>query len=160
MLVATGCGMVDNVLNMAGRTAWTLANVVTALVVDVALNLLLVPRFGILGAAVAWAAAILANNLIPLGQVAFSLRLHPFGRGTLIAAALAIGCYGVLPGVAVLVLGRDLPVLLGVVALATALYGTGLWAARDPLRLTGLRAELRAVRQGRAPAVVGHRAAP
>ena len=31
MVVATGCGTVDTVLAMAGRTSWTLANVVLAL---------------------------------------------------------------------------------------------------------------------------------
>jgi len=35
MLVATACGMVDMLLNMAGRTAWTLANSLLALVVMV-----------------------------------------------------------------------------------------------------------------------------
>jgi hydrogenase-4 component E len=37
MLVATACGMVDMLLNMAGRTSWTLANSLVALAVMVAL---------------------------------------------------------------------------------------------------------------------------
>lgn len=97
MLVATMCGMVDVVLNMAGRTTWTLANSVLALGIMVGLDLLLIPRYGIVGAAIGWAASILANNLVPLGQVVVWLRLHPFGAGTWRAAALASVCFGALP---------------------------------------------------------------
>jgi O-antigen/teichoic acid export membrane protein len=144
MLVATGCGMVDTVLNMAGRTTWTLANAVGALVVDVVLNLLLIPRLGILGAALAWAAAIAVNNLVPLAQLAVSLGLHPFGRGTAVAGALAVLAFGVVPGAAALALGRSLPVLVAATAAGAALYAAGTWAARDPLRLSALRAVRRA----------------
>jgi O-antigen/teichoic acid export membrane protein len=139
MLVATGCGMVDNVLNMAGRTTWTLANAVLALVLDVALNFLLVPRIGILGAAVAWAVAIAANNLLPLAQLGWSMGLHPFGRGPAIAAGLAAACFGVLPLVAVVLAGRTPPVLIATTVAGAALYVAGLWAARGPLRLSALR---------------------
>ncbi|HET9516930.1 MAG TPA: MATE family efflux transporter, partial [Actinoplanes sp.] len=41
MLVATGCGMVDMVLAMAGRTSWNLVNVGIALAVTVVLDVLL-----------------------------------------------------------------------------------------------------------------------
>jgi O-antigen/teichoic acid export membrane protein len=139
MLVATGCGMVDNVLNMAGRTTWTLTNALLALALDVALNFLLVPRIGILGAAVAWAAAIAANNLLPLAQLGWSMGLHPFGRGTAVAAGLAVACFGALPLAAAVLAGRTLPVLIGTTVVGVALYGAGLWAARGPLRLSALR---------------------
>ena len=152
MLVATGCGRVANVLNMAGRTTWTLANAVLALVLDVALNFLLVPRIGILGAAVAWSVAIAANNLLPLAQLGFAERLHPFGPGTGIAAGLAATCFGVLPLVAAVLAGRTPPVLIGAAVAGTVLYLGGLWAAREPLRLSALGAvRRRPGPQGRAP---------
>ena len=56
MLVATGCGMVDMVLTMAGRTSWNLGNVLLALGVNVGLDLLLIPEHGVLGAAIGLAA--------------------------------------------------------------------------------------------------------
>jgi O-antigen/teichoic acid export membrane protein len=146
MLVATGCGMVDIVLNMAGRTTWTLANAGLALTMNVALNLLLIPPLGILGAAIAWAAAIAVNNLLPLAQLGLSLGLHPFGPGIAAAAGLAVLCFGLVPGTAVLAFGRSLPVLVGATVLGTGVYGLGLWAARGPLRLSALRA----LRRGRA----------
>ena len=89
MLFATGCGMVDIVLSMAGRTTWNMVNVIIALAVDIALNLILIPHIGIVGAAVAWCAALVVNNALPLAQIGIAMRLHPFGRGTLFAGALA-----------------------------------------------------------------------
>ncbi|MBB6033385.1 MATE family efflux transporter [Phytomonospora endophytica] len=131
MLVASACGTVDTVLAMSGRTSWQLSNVITALVVNVAVNLWLIPRIGVLGAAVGWAAAVLANNLIPLAQLAFAERLHPFGRESGLAMAATAVCFGVLPTTAGLVLGGGarLPVAIcGGVA-----YAVLLWRLRGPL---------------------------
>ena len=97
MLLATGVGMVDLVLIMGGRTALNLGNAVAALVTNVVLDLLLIPRLGLLGAAIGWAAAIWVANLAPLAQVWRHMRLHPFGTGTGTAAALAVTCFAVLP---------------------------------------------------------------
>jgi O-antigen/teichoic acid export membrane protein len=97
MLVATGCGMVDTLLNMAGRTSWTLGNSLVALAVMVGADLMLIPRLGILGAGIGWAAAIVVNNALPLTQLIVSLRLHPFGAATLRAGALSLACFGALP---------------------------------------------------------------
>ena len=55
------------------------------------------PAAGHLGAAIGWAAAILANNLLPLTQLLLAYGLHPFGRATLAAMALAGTCFGLLP---------------------------------------------------------------
>jgi O-antigen/teichoic acid export membrane protein len=135
MLVATGCGMVDMVLSMAGRTSWNLANVVTALGVNLGVDLLLIPRLGALGAAIGLAAATLTNNLVPLAQIAVVLRLHPFGRGTLAAAALALCCFGAIPlGVRALA-GPSLASALAAGALGLAGYLTGAYHLRKALAL-------------------------
>lgn len=97
MLVATGCGAVDVVLTMAGRSTWTMANALAAVALNLVLNVVLIPRMGVLGAAIAWAAAILLRNLLPLAQLALHLRLHPFGRTTAAAAVLALLCAGAVP---------------------------------------------------------------
>lgn len=143
MLVATACGMVDVMLTMAGRTRWSLANVVTALVVNVGLNLLLIPRYGITGAAIAWAVAILVTNVVPLAQVWHAYGLHPFDRGLLTACVLAACCFGVLPLAALLVFGGAL-VATGVGALVgLAVYAAALWRLRRTLHLDVLLAALR-----------------
>jgi hypothetical protein len=68
MLIATASGQVDTVLMMAGKSTWNLAKAVLALVVQLGLDLLLLPHLGILGAAIGWAVSILVANLVPLGS--------------------------------------------------------------------------------------------
>jgi O-antigen/teichoic acid export membrane protein len=140
MLFATACGMVDMLLNMAGRTSWTLANSVLALVVMVGVDLLLIPRMGILGAGIGWSAAIVANNALPLTQLYVSMGLHPFGRATLNAAALAAGCFGVLPGAALLLFSGDLVAAAVAVLAGAALYAVACLRLRAVLGLPELSA--------------------
>jgi O-antigen/teichoic acid export membrane protein len=136
--------MVDNVLSMAGRTSWNLANVVTALGVQLAIDLPLIPRLGALGAAIGLATAIVTNNLVPLAQVAGVVRLHPFGRGTLTAAALALVCFGALPLALVATLGAH-PTTVAVAILGG---GTAYVAGATRLRRAlGLAAFVAAVRR-------------
>ncbi|MGH3750966.1 MAG: polysaccharide biosynthesis C-terminal domain-containing protein, partial [Micromonosporaceae bacterium] len=137
MLLTSSCGMVDVMLAMTGPTTWNLANVSIAVALNLGLNLLLIGKLGIVGAAVAWTAAIALKNLLPLAQLA-RRGLHPYGRGTVTAAALAMACFGVLPTAAGAVFGWGLPVLATAVTVGTACYLTGLWRLRDPLNLTAL----------------------
>jgi O-antigen/teichoic acid export membrane protein len=135
MLVATGCGMVDMVLAMAGRTSWNLVNVLVALAVTVGLDLLLIPAYGALGAAIGLAGAMLANNLLPLIQVGRTTGLHPFGRGTRAAAVLSVTCFGVLPWVVTALAGRSAAGLSLALAVAVPAFGFGAWLLRKPLAL-------------------------
>jgi O-antigen/teichoic acid export membrane protein len=145
MLFATGCGMVDTVLNMAGKTAWTFYNALAATVVNVVANLLLIPPYGIFGAAVAWSLAILVNNLVPLVQLRWAMGLHPFGRGTLTAAGLAVACFGVPPLLSRLAFGTDPLVLVAVAVLGAVAYTAAAWRLRRVLQLDALRS----IRRGR-----------
>ncbi len=140
MLVATGCGMVETVLNMAGRTTWNLANAVLALAVNVTVDLLLIPDLGILGAAIGWAAAILTTNLVPLAQVGASLGLHPLGPGTWLAMLLAAGCFGLVPLIARLTAGSGSVPLIVSLAAGTAVYLGLCWRFRQRLDLDALLA--------------------
>jgi O-antigen/teichoic acid export membrane protein len=139
MLVATGCGMVDTVLNMAGKTAWTFYNALAGTVVNVVANLLLIPPYGMYGAAVAWSLAILVNNIVPLAQLHRGMGLHPYGRGTMTAAGLALGCFGVPPLVARAIFGADPLALVGVAAVGTLIYVAAAWRLRRVLQLDTLR---------------------
>ena len=97
LLLGTGVGQVDVMIAMGGRAWYSLANTVAALIVNVVLNLLLIPRYGIEGAAVAWAAAIAAGNLLALAEVLMVMRMHPFGRATCSSAVASVLCFA-LPG--------------------------------------------------------------
>jgi O-antigen/teichoic acid export membrane protein len=138
MLVATACGQVDMVLITTGRSSWSLANGLTAVVLNVGLDLLLIPRYGIAGAAIGWAVAIIVTNLTPLAQLAISIRLNPFGRGTFIAAGLALLSFGVIPLVLRAALGTGAGVSVGAVLAGCVVQVAGLWWFRDSLRLAAL----------------------
>jgi O-antigen/teichoic acid export membrane protein len=137
------------VLAMAGKTTWTFGNSVLALVVDVSLNLLLLPRIGIAGAAIAWAAAIVCNNVLPVTQLAVAMRLHPFGRNALLAMASAGGWLGALPAAAGLLLGWSAVVLVAAMAVGVVGYVVTAWRLRDVFDLDAL---LRAARRRVQPA--------
>ncbi|GAB3222187.1 hypothetical protein GCM10027447_08830 [Glycomyces halotolerans] len=97
MMIGSACGVVDSMLAMAGKPSWQLADVSVSLAVNVALNLALIPSLGVVGAAIAWSAAVLVNNLIPLAQLWRTFGLHPFGASARRAlTATGIG-FGALP---------------------------------------------------------------
>ncbi len=146
MLVATACGPVDIVLLMAGKSAWNLANTALAVGLNIGLNLLLVPPLGIAGAAIAWSAAILANNLLPLAEVRYLLRLHPFGSGFLVVAAAALVSYGGLALLARSLLGPTLLAIIVSLAVGTALYVVVLWRYRRAVHLPALMDAVRSPR--------------
>ena len=139
MLFATACGMVDVVLLMAGKSTWSLVNVLIALTVQISLDFILVPKIGILGAALGWAAAIVVNNVLPLSQIFIALRLHPFGRAGATAMLLAVGCFGVLGAGIRLVLGTNLTSAVVALLLGSGLYVLGLFLLRGPLELEMLK---------------------
>ncbi|MFG1851307.1 oligosaccharide flippase family protein [Actinomadura geliboluensis] len=135
MLVSAGTGMVEVVLMMAGKTTWNLVNIVLALGVNVCVSVLLIPHIGIVGAALGGAAALLTRNVIPLLQLRLKLGLHPFGRGSLAAAALTGVCFGAVPLAVRLAAGDGLPQLTAAAAVGTVGYVAGCYLLRRPLNL-------------------------
>ncbi len=135
MLLATACGQVDLVLITFGRSSLSLVNGLLAMVANIGVDLALIPKFGITGAAVGWAAAIAISNLVPLVQVAVAARVHPFGPGTLTACLLTTVSFAVVPLAA-----RGLAGDSGLLSAAAVLTGGTIMAAgllwlRGPLRL-------------------------
>jgi O-antigen/teichoic acid export membrane protein len=140
MLLATGSGPVDVMLLMAGRSGLSLVDNAAALVVDLALDVALIPRMGVTGAAVAWAAAILTRNLLPLLQVRRLFGMSPAGAGLGLSAASALACFGALPLLTRLVFGTT-ATLVGLL-LGAGCYAGLMWAGRARLALTAFAALL------------------
>lgn len=138
MLVATGCGMVDMVLNMAGRTTWTLGNTLFSLVLLVGLDLWLIPAYGIIGAAIGWSLARVVANLVPLALLGLALRLHPFGLPLVTAVTASSLCFGVGLVLARVLLGASWAGLAAGVVGAGLCYLVALLLLRRPLELTAL----------------------
>ncbi len=84
---ATGpCGVA---LNMGGRVRANMADNVGVLLLNVALNLALIPRFGINGSAAAWAVSLIVVNVVRVIQVRRYMKMLPFGAGMLKGAVAA-----------------------------------------------------------------------
>jgi capsular exopolysaccharide synthesis family protein len=95
-LIDAGTGPCGLMLNMSGRPLWNMVDNITVLALNIALNLVLIPRYGIVGAAVAWAIALGLVNLARVAQVWWAMRMLPFDAGVLRgfvagAGALATG---------------------------------------------------------------------
>lgn len=133
MLVAVASGPVDTLLLMAGRSGLSLANNIAGMVVDVGLCLVLIPRVGILGAALAWGVAVTLRCVLGLVQVRAELGLWPDPRVIATAAVVPVVCVA-LPVAAVdRVVGLGPAGWLVVSAVAVAAYLAVTWRLRRPL---------------------------
>jgi O-antigen/teichoic acid export membrane protein len=138
MLLATACGQVDMVLITTGRSSWSLINGLLAVGVNVGLDLVLIPRYQITGAAIGWAVAIIVTNLMPLAQLAWTIHLQPFGRGTVAAALLSTVSFCVIPlGIRAAMGGGYTSLAVGVAA-GCVVQAAGLWRFRQSLRLAAM----------------------
>lgn len=142
MLFAVATGPVDTLLLMSGRSAVSMMNAVSALVIDIALCLTLLPVIGLVGAAVAWACAVTVRCGLAVRQVRVDLAVPLGGREPLLAALLALTCFG-LPSIVWTVTARDrLSVGAALLVLAAATYVVLLWRLRRRLHLDVLFAAL------------------
>jgi O-antigen/teichoic acid export membrane protein len=140
MLIGSGCGDVDSVLVMSGRTAWSLANTLLGLAVMIGLDIWLIPLHGGVGAAIGWGGAIAAKNVAGLVQARCAYGLHPFARPMLIMAVLNGACFaGVQSAVRLIPLPETVSLIVALLIAAGA-YGMGLWLLRQPLLLDEFRA--------------------
>jgi O-antigen/teichoic acid export membrane protein len=137
-LFSTACGQVDMVLITSGRSSWSLANGLLAVGVNVGVDLVLIPKYGILGAAIGWAVAMALTNIMPLVQLAAAYRLHPLGRGTIVACLWTGLSFGLVPFAARVVLGKTPLALLAGLAAGCVLQVIGLWRFNGVLRLSAM----------------------
>ena len=134
LLSHAATGPIDLALLMLGRSRASLAIAATALLADVALAIVLIPRFGLIGAAIGWAAAVLIQNVSAAFLVERVCGLRPFGRAARLAAIGAV--------VAVVPVSLSTPpgtAGLAFTAVASAVV-YGLWLAMftDTIELTPL----------------------
>jgi len=114
-LVNAATGPCGTLLNMSGRVSLNMLDNIGALVLNIGLNVWLIPAYGIVGAAVAWSASLVVVNLVRVAQVWWLVRAVPVTAGLLkgvaagglaLAAALAVrwlapgGMVGLVAGLA------------------------------------------------------------
>ena len=116
-------GTVDQVLSMTGRQNLVLYNALGRLLINFILNLSLIPKWGIAGAAVATGITIILFELVMLWQIFFTFHIYPYDKEywkPLLAGfvAVLIGC-----SIKAVRPGSDMLNFIFVVMCATAGYG-------------------------------------
>lgn len=122
MMANLAAGNVGTVLIMGGRSAWVLADKTVCVLLNVGLNFALIPHLGITGAAIAWAVTILLDGSLAFSQVRWGMRIGGRLDAVVLAAGLAVICFGVV-GVGIrIALGSTLVGLVATCVLGTALF--------------------------------------
>jgi O-antigen/teichoic acid export membrane protein len=139
MMVSVSSGPSDTLLLMSGHSRVSMGNALTVVVVDIGLCLVLVPQMGILGAALAWAAAIATKWVLTIAQIRRYLDIGPWSRAMAVVVGAVALCL-MLPLGLLSVLVQP-PVAVGVLAgsLALAAYLGVLLSQRQTLWLGAIR---------------------
>ncbi|WP_460802424.1 lipopolysaccharide biosynthesis protein [Microbacterium sp. GXF6406] len=138
MMFQTACGMLQSILLQGGRSTWQMYNKSVALGLSIGGNLLLVPRWGIWGAAVTWVLVAVIDNLIAAFQVHHGMRVDLQPLRLLPAMIPPVVVFGV-GGAFFSWWGGTSFVILVVGALALCvLYAGALWLLRRRLHIDGL----------------------
>ncbi|MDX6561919.1 MAG: hypothetical protein QOD65_1733 [Gaiellales bacterium] len=149
-LVLNAAGPLTAVINLSGHPRVTLFDNVLVFGANLVLCIILVPRYGMTGAAASTLIALCSVTLIQIGQVARLFRIHPFRDDQLRAvaaggvAALATAAITLLPWPAALfevVAG-------GLVFVAVYLGGIAALGVREETRELAQRARDRLLRRG------------
>lgn len=90
MLFNAASGPIDLTLLMLGRSGASLAGAAAALSIDVVLAVILVPRYGLVGAALAWGMAVIVQNLTAGILVARTGGIRATGKAAVVAGLGAI----------------------------------------------------------------------
>ncbi|WP_416982160.1 oligosaccharide flippase family protein [Streptomyces sp. T028] len=141
-MVNVAVGNAQTVLLMAGRSSWHLAVTAAAFTVQLTVGVLAVPAWGVFGAAVSWAAAIVVENLAAALLIRLRLGFTTVDRGYVTALGLALTVSVVLG--AARTREGDTPSGLAVaMVLGMCVFAISLWRYRTSLRVSDLVGVLR-----------------
>jgi O-antigen/teichoic acid export membrane protein len=112
MMVAVTAGAIQTLLLMGGKSRWQMANKAAALCTSLGLNLVLVPLWGISGAALAWAGAVFVDLSLAIRQVRGHMRIALPVRALGLSMVLAMAAFGGGAAVVRLVWGDSLLALM------------------------------------------------
>ena len=114
-------GVCGTIVTMTGHSKLSLANSIISLVVGVGLDLLLIPKWGLVGAAVASALCVVVLNILRLIEVYLLFRIQPYNRSFLkpLCAALVATVIVVIANIWV----DNLPSILQLIVGALLLWG-------------------------------------
>lgn len=137
-LVANLGGMLQSVMLMGGRSSWQVYEKSLILAVSVVGNLLLVPRLGIMGAAITFAIVVLTDTAVAAMIVHRGVKVRLQPTQILPVGVIPIVVFGVVGLVVRALLGDEPWVLLVYLPVALSLYGIALWFSRHRLEVEGV----------------------
>lgn len=143
MMVSAAAGPIDLALLMLGKSTLSLVGIVVAIVTDIGLLFVLAPRFGLAGAASAWAVSVVAQNFI----ASYFVRRHSRITAPSPAWVRAIGLSLVATVPISLLTGTGFVALVATAAVAGTILLGGIYIGRHTF---GVDVTLEA-RRGRAP---------
>ncbi len=134
-IVILTAGNIQSILLMSGHSGLAALNKALALTLNVILLVILVPRLGIEGAALAWSISMVLDASLAAYQVHRLVGIRVAGRGVAMAMAMAVGTVGTTAVLIRSILG-DTPLgLLISVVLGGALWGVAAYSLRHQLEL-------------------------
>jgi O-antigen/teichoic acid export membrane protein len=152
-LVNAATGPLGQVINMSGRPYLTLVNNAAVAGLNIVACVILIPRYGLTGAACATTASIVLVNLVKLVQVRMLFGINPFREGTVLALGAGLAAAAVAAPAALFVRWPDALVQIGVTGtLFVLLYAAVLWryaAGDEAQELLGRRPRGEAAAAGR-----------
>ncbi|GAC1450585.1 MAG: polysaccharide biosynthesis C-terminal domain-containing protein [Ktedonobacterales bacterium] len=77
-LISSGAGSVNSILTMTGRVRVIWFNMVGRVVVNLVLVVTLIPRFGVIGTAVAATLTVVLFNIVGLVEIWWIMQIHPY----------------------------------------------------------------------------------
>jgi O-antigen/teichoic acid export membrane protein len=138
-LASMAVGPAGAVLLMAGHSMLGLAVGGAGLGLNLALNLVLIPRFGLVGAAWAWATSIVLTNLAGAALLRRLEGMSAFAAGMGVVATAALATYGALGAAFRLAFGAGVISFAAYAVIATVAYGVIIYRFRGGLRLGLMR---------------------
>ncbi|WP_432146974.1 lipopolysaccharide biosynthesis protein, partial [Streptomyces sp. bgisy084] len=132
-LVNVGVGNAQTVILMAGRSVWNLVVASAAFVAQLGSGIWLVPRYGVLGAAISWGLAVVVDNVASALLAHYRLGFCTFDRGYVYSAVIGTVTVAFPVFVTRAFLGDGAHGAFLGTALAIAAFGAAVWRYRLPL---------------------------
>jgi O-antigen/teichoic acid export membrane protein len=133
-------GPCGTALNMAGRVDLNMMNNIAALVLNIGLNLWLIPTHGAYGAAIAWMVSLSLVNLARLLETYLVVHSWPFDLGTVKALGAGIVASAVAVALRALLGPGTVALVVCVIGLAVAYLGTTVGLGLEPREAAAVRA--------------------
>jgi O-antigen/teichoic acid export membrane protein len=137
-IVSIALGPIVMVLAMGGNSGSVLLASLVSLAVNVVLNLLLIPQFGVVGAAIAWSVSILTISAISATWCWKLWNVHPIGWALMRVTLGAVVCVSISSAVAREWKGVSWSAFVVAVLLGTISYVPVALSVRSDLHLSAL----------------------